>query len=162
MYQGQIYPQFVYDPIFDITIALMAFFGGFGTLLGPILGGLILESTSSTSRSRSPRLARLAVPDHLRGAVPPRHPVRAKGIVIYVRDWWTRRAVKAELATAAPRPSRAATDGNASQRSGRFSRLRRVQALNGCSLNVEKGSITASSVRTARARPRCSTSSLAT
>jgi branched-chain amino acid transport system permease protein len=44
MLQGQIYPQFVFDPIFDITVALMAFFGGFGTLLGPLLGGLILES----------------------------------------------------------------------------------------------------------------------
>ncbi len=44
MMQGQIYPQFVFDPMFDITIALMAFFGGFGTLLGPIIGGLVLES----------------------------------------------------------------------------------------------------------------------
>ncbi len=45
MFQGQIYPQFVFDPTFDITVALMAFFGGFGTLLGPLLGGLILESS---------------------------------------------------------------------------------------------------------------------
>jgi len=45
MFIGQIYPQFVFDPTFDITVALMAFFGGFGTLLGPLLGGLILEST---------------------------------------------------------------------------------------------------------------------
>jgi branched-chain amino acid transport system permease protein len=44
MLQGQIYPQFVFDPIFDISIALMAFFGGFGTMLGPIIGGLVLES----------------------------------------------------------------------------------------------------------------------
>jgi branched-chain amino acid transport system permease protein len=45
MFIGQIYPQFVFDPTFDITVALMAFFGGFGTLLGPLLGGLILESS---------------------------------------------------------------------------------------------------------------------
>lgn len=44
MFLGQIYPQFVFDPTFDITVALMAFLGGFGTLLGPLLGGLILES----------------------------------------------------------------------------------------------------------------------
>lgn len=44
MLMGQIYPQFAFDPMFDITVALMAFFGGFGTLLGPLLGGLILES----------------------------------------------------------------------------------------------------------------------
>ena len=45
MFIGQIYPQFVFDPQFDITVALMAFLGGFGTLLGPLLGGLILEAS---------------------------------------------------------------------------------------------------------------------
>ena len=45
MFIGQIYPQFVFDPVFDVTVALMAFLGGFGTLLGPLLGGLILESS---------------------------------------------------------------------------------------------------------------------
>lgn len=45
MFLGQIYPQFVFDPVFDVTIALMAFLGGFGTLLGPLLGGLILEAS---------------------------------------------------------------------------------------------------------------------
>ena len=41
---GQIFPQFAFDPLFDITIALMAFFGGLGTLSGPLLGALVLES----------------------------------------------------------------------------------------------------------------------
>lgn len=41
---GQIFPQFAFDPLFDITIALMAFFGGLGTLAGPVLGALLLES----------------------------------------------------------------------------------------------------------------------
>jgi len=41
---GQIYPQFVFDPLFDISIALMAIFGGLGTLTGPLLGALVLES----------------------------------------------------------------------------------------------------------------------
>ncbi len=45
MFLGQIYPQFVFDPVFDVTVALMAFLGGFGTLLGPLVGGLILESS---------------------------------------------------------------------------------------------------------------------
>jgi branched-chain amino acid transport system permease protein len=41
---GQIFPQFAYDPLFDISIALMGFFGGLGTLIGPLLGALVLES----------------------------------------------------------------------------------------------------------------------
>jgi branched-chain amino acid transport system permease protein len=41
---GQIYPQFVFNPIFDISIALMAILGGLGTLTGPLLGALVLES----------------------------------------------------------------------------------------------------------------------
>jgi branched-chain amino acid transport system permease protein len=40
---GQVFPQFVFDPLFDLSIALMAFFGGLGTLWGPLLGGIILE-----------------------------------------------------------------------------------------------------------------------
>lgn len=40
---GQIFPQFAFDPLFDVTVALMAFFGGLGTLSGPLLGALILE-----------------------------------------------------------------------------------------------------------------------
>jgi ABC-type branched-subunit amino acid transport system permease subunit len=44
MFQGQIYSQFVFDPVFDISIAMMAFLGGLGTLTGPLLGALILES----------------------------------------------------------------------------------------------------------------------
>jgi branched-chain amino acid transport system permease protein len=40
---GQALPQIAFDPAFDLSIALMAFFGGFGTLAGPVLGALILE-----------------------------------------------------------------------------------------------------------------------
>lgn len=42
---GSVYPPFAFDALFDIAIALMAFLGGLGTLSGPILGALILEST---------------------------------------------------------------------------------------------------------------------
>ena len=45
MEQGQIYPQFVFNPVFDVSVALMAFLGGLGTLTGPLLGALILESS---------------------------------------------------------------------------------------------------------------------
>jgi branched-chain amino acid transport system permease protein len=41
---GQIFPNTGFDPLFDLSIALMAFFGGLGTLLGPLLGALVLES----------------------------------------------------------------------------------------------------------------------
>ncbi len=40
---GQIFPQSAFDPLFDITIALMAFLGGLGTVSGPLLGALVLE-----------------------------------------------------------------------------------------------------------------------
>ena len=43
-YLGQIFPQFAFDPLFDITVALMAFFGGLATIAGPLLGALVLES----------------------------------------------------------------------------------------------------------------------
>ncbi len=40
-----IFPAFVFDPLFDVAIALMTFLGGLGTLSGPILGAFILEPT---------------------------------------------------------------------------------------------------------------------
>jgi len=55
-YIGQVLPQSGYDPIFDLTVALMAFLGGLGTVTGPLLGALIIEPfqqylTSSISNS---------------------------------------------------------------------------------------------------------------
>ena len=41
---GQVYPQTAFDPLFDLSIALMAFFGGMGTIAGPLLGAAVLES----------------------------------------------------------------------------------------------------------------------
>ena len=41
---GQIFPQFAFDPLFDLSIALLAFIGGLGTVWGPLLGALVLES----------------------------------------------------------------------------------------------------------------------
>jgi branched-chain amino acid transport system permease protein len=39
----QVLPQYGFDPLFDLTVALMAFLGGFGTLWGPVVGALALE-----------------------------------------------------------------------------------------------------------------------
>jgi branched-chain amino acid transport system permease protein len=41
---GQVFPQTAYDPLFDISLALMGFLGGIGTIAGPLLGALVLES----------------------------------------------------------------------------------------------------------------------
>lgn len=41
-YVGIIYPQGTFDPAVDITIALAAFLGGLGTLMGPLLGALLV------------------------------------------------------------------------------------------------------------------------
>jgi branched-chain amino acid transport system permease protein len=38
-------PRSAFDPLFDLSLALMGFFGGLGTVLGPALGALILEPT---------------------------------------------------------------------------------------------------------------------
>jgi branched-chain amino acid transport system permease protein len=42
-YQSDALPQYAFNPFFDLTVALMAFLGGFGTLSGPIFGALLLE-----------------------------------------------------------------------------------------------------------------------
>lgn len=45
-YINQVEPQTGYDPLFDLTIVLMAFLGGYGTVAGPVLGALIIEPGS--------------------------------------------------------------------------------------------------------------------
>ena len=42
-YVTYIYPQFVIDPLIGISMVLMVFLGGLGTLTGPVLGAVILE-----------------------------------------------------------------------------------------------------------------------
>jgi branched-chain amino acid transport system permease protein len=43
LFVGQVFPQSGFDPLFDLTVALMAFLGGLGTVSGPVLGALIIE-----------------------------------------------------------------------------------------------------------------------
>jgi len=42
-YIGQVEPQTGFDPLFDLTLVLMAFLGGYGSISGPVLGALIIE-----------------------------------------------------------------------------------------------------------------------
>jgi branched-chain amino acid transport system permease protein len=39
---GSVYPQFGFDPTFDLAIAVLVFVGGIGTLSGPVIGTLLL------------------------------------------------------------------------------------------------------------------------
>ncbi|MGI9005261.1 MAG: branched-chain amino acid ABC transporter permease [Streptosporangiaceae bacterium] len=43
LFIGQVLPQSGFDPLFDLSVALMAFLGGLGTVAGPLLGALIIE-----------------------------------------------------------------------------------------------------------------------
>ncbi|HKD76667.1 MAG TPA: branched-chain amino acid ABC transporter permease [Ktedonobacterales bacterium] len=40
---GSVQPQFDFDALYDVAIALMVFMGGIGTLTGPILGAIVVE-----------------------------------------------------------------------------------------------------------------------
>jgi branched-chain amino acid transport system permease protein len=42
-YINQVQPQTGFDPLFDLTVVLMAFLGGYGSISGPVLGALIIE-----------------------------------------------------------------------------------------------------------------------
>ncbi len=43
-FNGSVAPSVDFDALFDVAVALMVFMGGIGTLTGPILGALVLES----------------------------------------------------------------------------------------------------------------------
>jgi branched-chain amino acid transport system permease protein len=42
-YLNQVEPQTGFNPLFDLTLVLMAFLGGYGSISGPVLGALIIE-----------------------------------------------------------------------------------------------------------------------
>lgn len=42
-YVGSVYPEQGFNPALDLTIALMAFFGGLGTVAGPLVGALLIS-----------------------------------------------------------------------------------------------------------------------
>jgi branched-chain amino acid transport system permease protein len=43
LYLTQVQPPSGFDPLFDLSVVLMAFLGGVGTVSGPVLGALIIE-----------------------------------------------------------------------------------------------------------------------
>ncbi len=43
LYLTQVLPPSGFDPLFDLSLVLMAFLGGLGTISGPIIGALIIE-----------------------------------------------------------------------------------------------------------------------
>ena len=43
MYVAQVQPNTGFDPLFDLTLVLMAFLGGYGSIAGTALGALIVE-----------------------------------------------------------------------------------------------------------------------
>jgi len=43
LYLTQVQPPSGFDPLFDLSLVLMAFLGGLGTIAGPVLGALIIE-----------------------------------------------------------------------------------------------------------------------
>ena len=102
MEQGQIYPQFVFTPVFDVSIALMTFLGGLGTLTGPLLGALILESSQQwLTISFSNGSLYLILFGSLFLIVILFMP---QGIVVYVRDRLNKKADLARVASASASP----------------------------------------------------------
>ena len=49
---GAAAPQSAFDALFDLSLALMAFFGGLGTVAGPVLGALVLEPSQQWLTAR--------------------------------------------------------------------------------------------------------------
>jgi branched-chain amino acid transport system permease protein len=43
-YINQVEPQTGFNPLFDLTLVLMAFLGGYGSISGPVLGALVIET----------------------------------------------------------------------------------------------------------------------
>jgi branched-chain amino acid transport system permease protein len=58
---GEAFPQVVFDPLFDLSVALISFFGGLGTVAGPVLGGLVLEPAQQylTAQSNNDYLSQI-------------------------------------------------------------------------------------------------------
>jgi branched-chain amino acid transport system permease protein len=105
---GQIYPQFAFDPLFDLSIALMAFLGGLGTIAGPLLGGLVLESLqqylTQTFSSSATYLIAYGVLFLAVILVLPR------GVVPGVTEWLERRRRKAALRASEERDAKVPTE----------------------------------------------------
>lgn len=98
MFLGQIYPQFVFNPLYDISIALMAFLGGLGTLVGPLLGALVLESLQQylTAWYSSGSLYLILFGSLFLIVIL----FMPQGVVVALRDRWTKKAERERAAVA--------------------------------------------------------------
>jgi branched-chain amino acid transport system permease protein len=51
-YSNSVHPQTGFDPLFDLTLVLMVFLGGFGSTSGAVLGALVIETLTSWLNSQ--------------------------------------------------------------------------------------------------------------
>jgi branched-chain amino acid transport system permease protein len=68
---GQVLPETGFDPVFDLSVALMAFLGGFGSIAGPVLGALS-SPTATSARSSSACCSSRSSCSCRAGSCPPR------------------------------------------------------------------------------------------
>ena len=110
LFIGQALPETAFNPAYDLSVALMGFLGGFGTLWGPVLGALILEPLQQEITQRfTSGYASLMVLGGLfllvilflpRGLIP-----TGKEWADGLRAWWERRRQPAPGDGAAPQPA---------------------------------------------------------
>jgi branched-chain amino acid transport system permease protein len=127
LFIGQVEPPGGFNPAYDLSVALMAFLGGFGTLAGPVLGALILEPLQQElTQTFTNGYASLIVLGGLfllvilflpRGIIPMGREWADK-----LRAWWQRRGQPAPgggvTATGAAVPAAAGEGTVAAERSG--------------------------------------------
>lgn len=108
---GSVFPQSAYDPLNDITLALMAFMGGLGTLSGPIIGALIIEwarqnfeSLPFIQNAQNPSGYYLIIYGALFLIVVLLLP---EGIVPTARKWWMRWRSRQQSASGSDTPGQA-------------------------------------------------------
>ena len=154
LYLTQVEPPSGFDPLFDLSLVLMAFLGGLGTISGPVIGALIIEPgqlylTIKYTNGYAER-------DPARRAVPPHRAVRAAG---HRPD---RRRVDQAAADQGPSGGPAGAHGGAGASPARRQRRAReggqamsallrtedvrkayggVHALDSCTVEIEEGSV---------------------
>ncbi len=75
-YLEQVQPQTGFNPLFDLTLVLMVFLGGYGSISGAVLGALIIEPLYALDEHPA-RVQRIAQRGRARRDLPPRRAVHA-------------------------------------------------------------------------------------
>ena len=165
----QVLPQSGFDPLFDLSVALIAFFGGLGTVSGPVLGALILVPAQQyfTEQFTNDYLSQIVFGSLFlvvilllpRGVIPTagekiaswraRWPGRRPGAARRsARHRWTPRRstdrpVPPAAAAGTAGPGRSAMRRRPAARAEHVSKaFGGVQALSDCTVEVTRGSIT--------------------